>query len=62
MHKYSELKLAQYAEDSTTYDAVTKRESLTNQKNCEVQKVYNCLCANELSLNVTKSFPLNSLT
>ena len=56
MNKCTELKLVHYANDSTAYDVGTTLETLTNRIYYELQKVYDRLCANKLSLNVSKSF------
>ena len=56
MNTCSELEIVHYADDSTVYDAGTNLETLTNRINYELQKVDDWLCANKLSLNVSKSF------
>ena len=56
MKKRSDFKLAQYAIDSTAYLVGTSLETLTSRINYELQKVDGWLCANKLSLKVSKSF------
>ena len=49
LHKYTELSMVHYADDSTAY------ESMVPLVNLELEKINNWLCANKLFLNVEKS-------
>ena len=55
MHKCTNLRLVHYADDSTAYKTLDSLNSIS-EVNTELSKISEWLCANRLSLNVTKSY------
>ena len=56
MNQCSNLKMVNYADDSTAYDFGSDTLVFTNKIDFELQKGDEWLHANKISLNITKSF------
>ena len=55
MHKSSTLNMVHFADDSTAFTTSPDLQNLTLNINSQLENISNWLCANKLSLNVTKS-------
>ena len=55
LHKCTSMNVVHYADDSTVYTVEDSFDSLIHNTNYELDKIDNWLCANKLSLNISKS-------
>ena len=55
MHKYINIRLVHYVDDSTAYKILDSLSWISEVK-AELSKISDWLCASRLSLNVTKSY------
>ena len=55
MNKCTDLKLVQYADDSTAYTSYSSLDHLIEHVNSELYKICDWLCANRLCLIVAES-------